>query len=285
MGGLSQSKITLEQEQHRVRGDTMLPDIGRNGDVLERGSADFIRQRLPEYNRLWSRYIGNDGRAQLPFEDALSPNLQAKRKESAVFTYTALEAILCANEVVADIESRQLGAEKRKVSTSDYLWALNGLVLFYAQIGRVVDALKHLSKLWHDNQLWKPLDEYYQQRNNVLHEASVPCRFEGNGLLLVVEPEGANPDERRWGAHRTWSDANNMVVSALPDLSARVFGTVVQLVNNAYGRLNACHMAEQFAPLVPKMEEHGWTAIEVRPSSSSSIALAWDSLGLPAEGR
>ncbi len=203
----------------------------------------------------------------------LSKAKEQKRERTAQHTYTALEALLCARLISQRVDSEQIGTSTVLDRTDRYLFAINDLVAFYAQIGRVCDAFDSLSDLWSDPRLHAPLDEYYQQRNTVLHEVKIPFKFEGN-LLSIIEPQGAEHDGMRWGSGLSWSQAKEMPLAAVPDLLTRVFGEVSKMSNDAFARLHSVHMSKAFPTLPSIIREFEYERL--RGTTSASMMMIMD---------
>jgi len=249
----------------------MRPALKNHGDDVERRFANFINERIPEYETLWSRYIGNDGTSKLAAPNYMNSKLENARERTAQFSYTALEALLCAELVCRRVESEQIGDAQVADRTERYMSAINDLIAFYAQIGRAVDSFRKLGKIWKDKSLAHPLNDYYQQRNIVLHEAKMPFCFDGE-VLSLAKPEGAAPDSARWTGEMFWYQSSALPREAMPDLLRSAIDEVLKLANSAYARLHDQHLAKTFASLPTQIEAILWK--EVRATTSASIAIS-----------
>lgn len=252
----------------------MNPNLKDHGDEVERTYASFIQEHIPAYESMWARFIGNDGASRLVAPDHLGQPKQEKRERTAQHTYTALEALLCARLLLDRVEAEQIGTSTISDRTARYLFAINDLVAFYAQIGRVRDAFVALSKLWKDVGISKGLNEYYQQRNTVLHEIKIPFKFEGT-ILSIVAPQGATHDRTRWGSGLFWSQASEMPLTAVPDLLDRVLKEVSTLSNNAFARLHSEHLSKAFPTLPKVIGEIVYKRLDIPSSAAIAISTTY----------
>jgi hypothetical protein len=73
----------------------------------------------------------------------------------------------------------------------------------------VEDRARRFAAPWKDKPMATPLDDFYQQRNTLLHEAEFPT-FLINGILEIVEPRGIDKDPRRWSRDGRWEHTDGM---------------------------------------------------------------------------
>ena len=167
-----------------------------HGDIIERHFADRIHEVFPSYEILWSRYIGNDGHARsLPM-----PHGNRKTEESREKCWQRLYTILESVAICWDIEE-ELENIKEINSVKIYTRNLNQWMAFYAHLGRIHDMVKAIANELTRASLLKPFNDYWQERNIVLHGPKVPMKFVCN--VLKVPSFGENP--RKWNDKMVWS--------------------------------------------------------------------------------
>jgi len=207
-------------------------DIRLHGDVLERHCVDFICERLSGYKKIWSEYIGNDGNNRLPNISGLSDHDIGKRKLFSQYHYTCLESVICMLQNVREAE----GIKVPKLTGADmiepYIKLMNIFVVFHSHAGRIRDLVKKMGEQWQLPNLATHLNEYYQRRNNILHESKAPIGFV-DGVLKILVPEGDTPDETKWAGRRLWYDPNSASLEFLHEYLAETFADVVALLNNS----------------------------------------------------
>lgn len=79
--------------------------IDKHGDLFERTYADFIRERLPGYEKIWASFIGNDGTSRMPEVSELDDEGQRKRGLFSQYHYTCLESIIFMKEIACNVRS------------------------------------------------------------------------------------------------------------------------------------------------------------------------------------
>lgn len=251
--------------------------LADHGDLLERRHAGFLAARLPQYEILWAAFVGNDGSSQLPEVSGLPEEWQKVRAAVNQYAYTAAESA-----IVADHAAARLGqlAEKvagaRALSADDYLSLSATVFAFYGHLGRARDMMLKLGTSIRNPALAAPLNEYYQQRNNILHEARVPLILL-DGIIAIVPPEGEKPDSLSWRRDSLWSDAERFVVR---DLNPLINKTLEGFLSCLNGALAKAHSHLMLTPLraVPRQLAASAPSIVglVTPSATHHIPI-WPS--------
>lgn len=236
-----------------------------HGDIIERHFADRINKVFPAYEMIWSKYIGNDGHAQsLPMAYG-SRGAEASREKIWQRFYTILESVA----ICWDIEE-ELEQIKEINSVKIYTKNLNQWMAFYAHMGRIHDMIKGIANVLKRPNLLKPFDDYWQERNIVLHGPKVPMKFIYN--VLTVPSFGENP--RKWNDKMVWSELGSAdfdfiaagVTSILRGLEPkleRLFAELYKVLPDAFG----------WQPVVwPDIsKKNGENSLHVNYSSPSSI--------------
>lgn len=207
-------------------------DIQSQGDFIEKQYADFIRERLSGYEKIWSEYIGNDGNNKLPNIAGLSEADIEKRTFFSQYHYTCLESIICMLQNIREAEGIKIPNLTDADMVEPYIKLMNIFVVFHSHAGRIRDLVKKMGDQWKIPNLAKEPNEYYQRRNSVLHESKVPIGFI-DGVLTVLVPEGETPDEGKWAGGRLWYDPNNASLEFLPQYLDDTFKEVLTLLNNS----------------------------------------------------
>lgn len=174
-----------------------------NGDYLEVHFKDFIRTKIPSYEKIWGNFIGNDGNANMLPAEQLSESEQQKRISLSEHLYTCLESLICMKYICE--EKHVIEIE----NPNEYLAMLNSFLAFQAHSGRLKDNTMKLLSLYFTpektNLLTTRLVDFYTQRNNILHGRKIPCQIVDK-LALIAEPEGHEANSRKWNDKSSWSD-------------------------------------------------------------------------------
>jgi len=208
-------------------------DIRSHGDFLEKQLADLICGQLSGYVKIWSEYIGNDGRNRLAGMVGLSEEDDInKRKLFSQYHYTCLESIICMSQNVEEAGRIEVPNLKEPDMVEPYIKLMNIFLVFHSHAGRIRDLVNKMGNQWQIPDLAKDLNEYYQRRNNILHESKAPIGFI-DGVLTVLVPEGETPEESKWAADRLWYDPNGTSLEFLNDYLKDTFLEIVSFLNNS----------------------------------------------------
>jgi hypothetical protein len=224
-------------------------DLARHGDALERTYADWIQSRLPAYADVWNEFIGNDGQCQLPLQDRLPKDMAAKRATLAARNYTALESAIGAKRLVDTSWGIVIPPLRTRSSIDVYLDAINTLVAFYAQMGRIHDQVLALEGPFKAKGLAGGLYEFYSQRNTVLHEAKLPAAII-DGVLAIVPPAGTREEiqpVRFTGAASAHVE--------LPGVLEWLLHELLNRLNSAFARLRADHLHPHYGRILQIVRE------------------------------
>ncbi|MCX8487272.1 MAG: hypothetical protein ORN53_08915 [Crocinitomicaceae bacterium] len=176
-----------------------------NGDQLEASYSEFIRNNISNYELIWSDFIGNDGNGHIP-TCGLEPEINRLRADVGQQLYTVIESIIC----MELIKSKQL---EEIENFQDYLEIINSLMSFHSHMVRVHDNLQKIAMILFNiskgetKEILKPVEDFYQKRNNILHSRKLPIRFYDTALL-IPGIGGANPKPGEWHDKLTWDSTD-----------------------------------------------------------------------------
>ena len=146
--------------------------IENHGDLLERHYSSLIQERIPSYARMWADYIGNDGASRaLPVPNANESFLRTRDKYWERL-YTLFESLALSWRIEEEVQ--QIEDARRP---QEYMRNLNLWLGFYAHQGRIHDMVKTVAGDLSRPELLRPLEEYWKQRNIVLHGPKVPLKW------------------------------------------------------------------------------------------------------------
>jgi hypothetical protein len=155
-------------------------DISKHGDILERNYSGLIDQRLPAYSEIWKRFIGNTGKGRMIEIPNLQEDEERKRIIFSQYHYSCFESIVGMNLLVGRISSTSIS------DIDEYVQINNDFLSFQAHAGRIRDCVRRMGELFGLDNLDKGLNDFYQQRNEVLHGCKVPYMIiEG---MLAIPP-------------------------------------------------------------------------------------------------
>lgn len=144
-------------------------DVTIHGDRLEREFGDIINNHLPAYNKIWSLYIGNDGQSKMPVFTHLPAEEARRRQIFSQYHYSCFESIVSLKVICEKVKVFKINND-----IHDYIQVNNDFVAFQAHAGRIRDCMKKIGESMNVGDLATGLEEYYQQRNNVLHGCKIP---------------------------------------------------------------------------------------------------------------
>lgn len=205
--------------------------LSEHGDAIERSYSDFIESRLPGYIKIWESYIGHDGKGNYLEINNIGQDEKDRRNLFVQYHYTCLESIVSMNEIIGEMK------HLRKVSLSDaegirsYIGCFNLFIAFYAHSGRIKDLVEKMALSWGQKDLGKDFNEFYQQRNNVLHESKLPVAFIAEAIA-ILPPEGEEEDKKKWGGERIWANANEDDFEFINEYLTRFFEEILNRLNS-----------------------------------------------------
>ena len=203
-------------------------DIARHGDVLEQNYLTIIREKIPAYEEIWKRYIGNNGNAQIISIEDLPDEENNKRIIFSQYHYSAFESIVCISHIIEEVDQLPLD------SISNYLKLNNCFLAFQAHAGRIRDCVKKMGEIFNLDNLHFELEEYYQQRNEVLHGSKVPFMII-DGFYAIPKIKGIAEDIDKWHDKMCWGE-----IKAKEDNFKFLYDHLVESFSNITALLNKC---------------------------------------------
>jgi hypothetical protein len=203
-----------------------------SGDWIERENAKWIRIHIPEYEEIWSRVVGHDGKGQpLP----PNPNLAVSEFDRPAFYqahYTVLITLLNLDALATGYDKDLPVVE----TPADYLHLQRDITDFMAHVGKIRDMFKIMDATMRTGpKVWKTFDDFYAQRNNVLHSA-VPCIIIDSGLPQLPQPGSKEENVRDWTDSSYWDDWRNMRFKLVSEFFPQTVSELVALVRSALSK-------------------------------------------------
>jgi hypothetical protein len=199
------------------------------GDAFEKENANWLRERLPFYEKIWAAFVGHDGSGwPLPMRD-LSAQKEQNRKKFYQSHYTfAIEAFQV--EELATGMSKRAGEIKR---WKDFAREQQCLISLVSSIGRIRDMFKIMDEsLKMGGRLFGPLQDFYAMRSHVLHGPRLPVQLR-EGLLLIPKIATGNAVSGEWDDKSVWDNVKLKDYVYFADFSLRscdeLFGLLREL--------------------------------------------------------
>lgn len=207
------------------------------GDLIERGNASWIRDNIPAYEKIWQRYIGNNGRGQPLKIEGLETSVQVRREKFYQAHYSMMVALLQLRNI-CDEYNVSLGQVKEENFVTQYLQVLRDVMAFMCFLGWVRDMMFRIdSALQLHDRVAKRFQTFYEQRNNYLHSAILSQRIDGDGLLSMAVPAGNTELGSDWFSKSLWSESDSKRFLLVPDFMRETLQKLLSEVNVA---LNQC---------------------------------------------
>lgn len=201
-----------------------------NGDGFERAEVSWIRSRLPSYELVWQKFIGNDGsNTPLPLDGLTDEQAEARRLfyqshySLAVYSYLFDQH---ANDALASLRASIEEGTHRHVAT--HLRDMKHLTTYVALLGQACDMVETIAKALKDPQIADKIQPIFSQRNNSIHAARIPVRYDPYGVL--IPPISRREKDGGWEKFKTWSAVEraefNYLEKWMSDLRAEFFETM-----------------------------------------------------------
>jgi hypothetical protein len=254
-----------------------------NGDVVEAQYAGWIRERIPEYEELWARVIGHDGKGQ-PL--GVNPGLSlAGFKREAFFQahYTVLITLLNLDKAARNYD-KELPTIK---DAEDYLKLHRDITSFMAHVGKIRDMFKIMDgALPQGPSTWKRFDDFYSQRNSVLH-GPIPCITLDAGLPCLPQPASRVATNTEWSDKSYWKDLENYRFKAVSEFFPETVRDLLPLVRAALSEYLDYFKSHAGAAL-PRYQVNSSLVVmdenAVAASGSGYLPLSGTRTHLPASG-
>lgn len=241
------------------------------GDAIEKDYAVFIESRLPGYYKIWQTYVGHDGNGHPLKIDGISEEDEGKRNRFVQYHYTALESIVSMLDILNTLSQLGIVSLDSEEGRKNYICSLNFFMAFYAHAGRIRDLVKKMSEIWNQAYLVQKFEEFYQQRNNVLHEAKLPIAFVEEALA-ILPPAGKVDEPEKWGRNRIWYKVDDNHFEFLQDFLKKFFEEILTQLNNFFEALFSTSIAnyvEKHPIILPDQNETS----TLSPTVSGSLTI------------
>lgn len=209
-------------------------DITKHGDILEVTYSKLILERLPAYAEIWKRFIGNTGQGRMIDVNGLDKKEQQRRTLFSQYHYSCFESIVAMKHLIQEISSTEVQCINQCIK--EYLRVNNAFLCFQAHAGRIRDGVKKMGKFFQIPNLDKDFNEYYQQRNVVLHGCKIPYMII-DGILAIPPIKGEEENAECWNSNRTWPEMNPDDFQFLPEYVSATFEGILEKLNSALYKL------------------------------------------------
>ncbi len=217
-------------------------DLSEHGDAIERLYSDYIESRLSGYKKIWESYIGHNGAGSYLEIPSIGQEERDRRDLFVQYHYTCLESIISMLEILEKIEHAQEVSLAAQEGIKSYIDCLNLFIAFYAHSGRIKDLVEKMASNWGQGNLGNSFNEFYQQRNNVLHESKLPVAFIAE-VIAILPPEGAQEDPKKWGRGRIWANAKEDDFKFIFEYLSGYYENILNELNNFLESLFAISIA------------------------------------------
>ena len=250
------------------------------GDLIERENASWIRDNMPVYEKIWQRYLGNDGRGQPVKVQGLESSVQVRREKFYQAHYSMMVALLQLRDIRDEFQV-SLGQVNQANFVAEYMRVSRDVTAFMCFIGCVRDMMVRIdSSLQLHGDVATRFQSFYEQRNNYLHSAILSHRIDDDGLLSMAVPAGNTESNSDWYSKSLWSESDFKRFVPIPDFTQETLQKLLTEVNIALNQcLEALHnqMPDVGSTLLGNKYLRTWSM-----SKASQLSSTCDSL--PSEG-
>jgi hypothetical protein len=194
------------------------------GDVFEMEHAEWIRQKLPFYEDVWSAFIGHNGKGQMLEMPGLTEGQEEKRKVFGQAHYSLVVSLFQVERLVL----RTRNEFNPVKSLEQFLNEYECLFLFVAYVGHIRDMFKTIDVVL-GSEHHGALQDFYAQRSHVLHSPRLPVSFDDISWLM---PKIAKQNEQagEWHCKAAWDSvtfkngkySNDFICEAFDELLALI---------------------------------------------------------------
>ena len=202
------------------------------GDDIEISHLQWIREKLPTYEEIWSTFIGHNGKGQ-PLSIINLPESERENREKFYQAhYTLLHCFLQARDAVKRVDDMQAYVPEPNA----YMAIQRELDTFLVNIGRARDMFKMMdSTLKLKGTVSKEFQDLYQKRCSVLH-STIPSQKIEDGILHLPDIAGNEKSDSLWHNESRWSGAANLNYRVAPEVLFEIFES---LLSQAQGGLSS----------------------------------------------
>ncbi len=177
-------------------------DVAVDGDILECEYGAFIKAQLPEYGKIWERYIGcGETYEEIKSRCQSEENIKKQSKFSQ-FHYTCLESLIGMKTIVDQINKIEIN------SLSVYIDVNNLFLAYQAHAGRIRDAIENMCILLRIGdkgtaEIVKKIEDEWRQRHVILHGPKIPYMIIYD-RIAVPSIQGNEIDIDKWNDKMLW---------------------------------------------------------------------------------
>lgn len=175
-----------------------------NGDDFERRNAEWIRTTLPDYERVWATFIGNNQKSPArPLEmPGMSAELQRSWKKFYQAHYSVARKLLLFQRLSDEIiESLGDGSTFDQFEASE-----DRLFRFGSYLGFIYDMFEQIAAaLKAEDTVYADLKGFFQQRCHIIHTPQIPHLIE-DGWLKIPKIAAVKGAEGEWHKDSVWDD-------------------------------------------------------------------------------
>lgn len=189
--------------------------------------VDWIRTNLPEYEHVWSTYIGHDGHGHpLKIVGFAIPSPQEMEREAFYQAhYTLLVSLITLRDIIGSIDDQQAYVPDPRA----YLLIQRELISFLANVGRARDMFKKMdTALGFKGAVWSKFQDLYQNRCSFLH-GTLPAQQLDDGILKIPALAGTAKTSDKWNDESKWSDAPRLKFDVAPAQLTTIYNELLAL--------------------------------------------------------
>ena len=203
------------------------------GDLFEQTGAAWIREYLPNYESIWSAFIGHDGTGRpLPM-----PNLPEDKQQKRKLFFQAHHSFAITAYQLSVLANTSANEPPAGRDLDSLLQQYQRLFLCMGYVGHVRDMFKQMSDALNaGDELHRQFQEFYQQRCHVLHGPRPPMQFD---VLSWAIPMLAGQNERPGEWHRlsTWDSPDFRECVYVPDFIVQTQRNLFTLIISEHPRI------------------------------------------------
>ena len=197
----------------------------KRGDKFETQNLDWLREKLPFYEKIWADFIGHDGQGNpIPPEHLTDVEITNwKRFCQAHYSFAVSTFLLDKIELV---------------ETKEFLAEINMIMTFMMYVGHVRDMFSKMdTSLKGCGELSGPFQEFYDRRSHIIHGPRIPIKYDEIGLTMVPQIAGRNEEKNEWHSNQTWDVAKDGKYHYLVDTLEETKIELFKLINNVHPKV------------------------------------------------
>jgi hypothetical protein len=163
-----------------------LPTLAANGDLFEQGYEAWINANLPDYERNWATFIGNNGKSQPdPLVEIAAEAKDDWRKFYQSHYSMAVYAFLLdelTNRAIDQLHADEMaGASNTPAALTQNL---GNFTQFVALVGQVCDMVEQVAEAVDNGAIAAEVNEFAKTRSNAIHSACIPMSHDYVGVKI-----------------------------------------------------------------------------------------------------